>query len=87
MIFFKNLANGFDVGLVNIFSSYQIDININNNKNIEFFCKNFVDIFLKAGKSISKTKKYKLIFEIVILYLENYFLFITILNFYLIYVY
>lgn len=52
--------------------------------NIKFFFYNFVAIALEANKSIEKTKNHELIFKITVLYLKDYYLFITFFNFYLI---
>ena len=51
-------------------------------KNIKFFCKNFIDIFLKNNHSIKKAKKYDLIFKLPISSLENCLSFVIFTNFY-----
>lgn len=68
--------------LIWIFAIDQNIIQIHNNKDIEIFSKNLVNIPLKTGQSIKKPKKYNLVFEIAIPDLENNLLLIIFLNSY-----
>ena len=45
---------------------YQNIIKINNNKNIKFFCQNFVGAALKTGKSVEKSEKHILISKLAL---------------------
>ena len=60
-----------------IFGLDQNIIKVNNDKNVNFFYSDFFDIALKLGKSVKKSKKYKLILKIAILHLKNSFSFFT----------
>lgn len=51
--------------LARVFSKNQ-DVQINNDKNVKFFSKDFIDIALEAGQSIKKSKKYNLILEMTV---------------------
>ena len=42
-----------------------------NNENIKFFCKDFVNINLKAIEDVKKIKKYDLVLKIAVLHLED----------------
>ena len=53
---------------------------INNNKNIEFFSKNLFEIFLNYSWNIKNIKKQDLIPEMIVLNLENYLIFIIFTN-------
>lgn len=59
-------------------------IEVYNDKNVKFFYYDSIDLVLKAGKSVEKTKKYNLILEIAIAYLENCFLVVIFSNSHLI---
>ena len=84
MEFFKDLIDSFYVTLADNFSINQDVIKVNNNKNIKFFCKNFVNVALEAGWSMKNTEKYNLVLKIAALHLESCFLLITLPNSYLI---
>ena len=66
--------------LVGIFGINWDVIKINDNKNVKFLHKNFVNIALEAGKSIKKTKKHDLGLEITILHSESCFSLVIFLN-------
>ena len=55
-------------------------IKINNDKNIELFSHNLVNITLKASQCIEKPKMHYLILKMVILSLKSRFLFIALFN-------
>lgn len=40
---------------------------MNYNKNVQFFCKNCINIALKTGKCIKKAKKHNLILKIAVI--------------------
>ena len=59
--------------------TFAIDENIievNYNKDIKFFCQNFINVVLKYGQYVNQAKRHYLIFEIAVTGPENYFLFI-----------
>lgn len=58
-------------------------IEVHIDKNIKFFTR-FFNIALEVGKSIGKTKRYKLVLKIAMLYLKSFILLTFLLNFYLI---
>ena len=41
-------------------------IQIHNDKNIELFCKNLIDIALEFCRSVGQSKKYYLILEVIV---------------------
>ena len=68
--------------LADIFDINQDVIKVHNDKNINFFCSDFVDIALKAGGNIEKIKKHNLVLKMAIPKPESYFLLIILLNSY-----
>ena len=78
--FFENSPDGFHMILVYVFSVNQDIIKVYNNENIQFFCWNFVDVVLEAGRSIRKTEGHDLVLEIAVPRLESCFLLVTFLN-------
>lgn len=50
---------------------------MNNDKDVKFFCKDFIDIALKTGRSIKKSKKYNLVHEIPVFDTKDNLLFIA----------
>ena len=69
--------------LASIFGINQDIIEIFNNKKIEIFCKNIVNLALRAGNDIEKTKMYDLVVEIAIPHLKSCFPLIIFPNSYL----
>ena len=69
-----------NIRLTRIFNIDPNIIQIYNNKNIKIFYKKFIDIVLKYSQSIKKTKKYNLIFKIIIFDPKSYFSFFTFIN-------
>lgn len=67
-----------------VFNIDQGIIQIDNDKDIEFFSKNFIDVFLKASWSIREAKKHDLVLKIAITSFESHFLFIVFSDLYLI---
>lgn len=63
--------------------NYNI-IQIYNDKNIKICNKNLINLTLKTGLNIEKSKRYDIVLEIVILNLKYGFIFIIFSNFYLI---
>ena len=59
--------------LAGVFIINQDVIEIQNDENIIFFYKNFVDIALKAGGGVEKTEIYDLVLEMAVPCLESYF--------------
>ena len=57
-------------------------IQIHNNKDIEPFHKDFIDIVLKYCQSVNQFKKYYLILKVIVSCLESNFLLISFANFY-----
>ena len=82
--FFKNLLNGFYITLVGVFGINQNIIKLNDDKKMQFFCWDFVDIALKASRGIEKTKKHNLVLKIAATYSKVFFSFVTLLNSHLI---
>ena len=74
----------FNVWLAWILGVDQYIIQVYNNKDIQLFSQNLINIFLKGSQNIRKAKKHDLVFEISILDPESCFLFIIFTNFYLI---
>ena len=66
--------------LTKIFSIDHYDIQVYNNKNIQLFSQNLVNVSLKGSRSIRKAKKHDLVFEVAILGLESSFSVITFTN-------
>ena len=56
--FFENLLNGIDVKLVQDFDVDKDVIQINNNKNIKLLGQDFINITLKVGQNVGKSKRY-----------------------------
>lgn len=65
-----------------IFSINKSVIIVHNDKNIEFFCQNLVDIALERDQCIGQSKRHYLIFQVDIAGLESHFLFFTFSDFY-----
>lgn len=53
---------------------------MHDDKNVELFCEDLIDIALKTSQSIRKLKKHDLILKIAISNIKNSFLFITFPN-------
>ena len=74
--------------LTGVFVINQNVIEVYDDKNIEFFHLDFVDVSLKAGGVVGKTEKYDLVFKIAVPHLEGCFSLVTLPNSYsMIYVY
>ena len=58
-------------------------IQVDNNKHIEFFNKNLINLTLKAGQNVKKIKKYHLVFKIAISSSESHLSLIVFFYFYL----
>ena len=67
-----------------IFGIDENVIEVYYHKNIEYFCQNLVDIALERDQYVSQSKRYHLIFKIVIADLKNRLPFIFFLDLYLI---
>ena len=61
-----NLAYGRNMSLAWILGIDQNIIQIHDNKNFQLFSQNLLDVSLKVGQSVKKTKKHDLIFEMTI---------------------
>ena len=55
-------------------------IKVYDNKNIEFFCQDLINIVLKSGQYISQFKKYYLVLKMAIASTKNNLLFIAFLD-------
>ena len=75
--FFKNPSNGINVNLAWVFSLDDNIIKVKNDKNIEFFSQNLVNIALEAGPCIGEPKRHYLLFEMAISSLKSRFPFIA----------
>ncbi len=67
-----------------IFDIDENVVQVYNNKNIELFCQNLVDIALESGWYIDQVKRHYLVLEIAITGLKSHLQFITFLNLHLI---
>ena len=65
-----------------VFGIDKYIIQIYNDKNIKLFYKNLNNIVLKSYQSVSQSKKYYLILEIIVSGPESYFLLILFANSY-----
>ena len=74
----KDSSDSFYMILAGVLSVNCDIIKVENNKNIKFFYWNFVNIAIKAGRGIGKTKKYDLIFKIAVPRSESCILLVTI---------
>ena len=63
--------------LTRVLGINQDVIQIYLNKNIKLFSKNFVDVALKTGRRIKKTKKYDLILEVIVSGIKSHLLLVT----------
>ncbi len=54
-------------------------IEVYDNKNVKLFCQDLIDITLKYDRYISQAKRYYLVFEVTIIGLKGYLLFIVFL--------
>ena len=64
--FYENQVYGCHVTLAGIFSVNQEVIKVYDDKNIMFFCYNFIKIALKAGRCVEKIEKHDLVLEMVV---------------------
>ena len=72
------------MGISLIISIDKDIVQIKNDKNIKFFGKGLINVFLKVCQYIYQPKKYYLIFKIVVPSLISHLLFVTFANSYLI---
>ena len=79
----KNLAYSLDIIFFFIFGINKNVIQIYNNKNIQFFRKNLVNIALKGYQNVDQPKKQYLILKMTISSLKSYFSLIFFTNIYL----
>lgn len=70
------------MGWAKVFGINQDVIQIHNDKNIKFLDKDLINVALKDGRGIGKSKKNDLILQIAVLGLEDYFPFGTFTNSY-----
>ena len=80
--FFKNSLDSFYITLTSVFGVNHNVIEVHGDKNIKFFCYNFVDLALEDSESIGKTERHNLVLKIAVPYLENCFSLITLQNSY-----
>lgn len=78
----QNLLNTINVSLIQVSNRDKDIFQIYDKKNIEIFYQNLINILLKDQQYIKKFEQYYLIFEITILNLKLYFLFISFTNLY-----
>ena len=76
----ENPTHFLDVAFSFVFGVDKVIIQIHNDKDIKFFCKDLIDIALKCCRNIGKSKKYYLIFKITVSSLESSFLLISFVN-------
>ena len=67
-----------------IFDIDQYIIQVYDNKNIQLFSQNLVNVSLEGSRSIRKAKRHNLVFKVSVFGLENYLSVITFTNLYLI---
>ena len=75
--FLKNPSNCIEVSLFWVLSVDNDVIEVNNDKDIEFFGQDLINIALEAGQYIGQLKKHYLIFEVAVSSPESRFLFIA----------
>ena len=76
----QNLTHSLNVWLAWILGVDQYVIQIYDNKDIQLFSQNLVNISLKGSRSIRKTKRHDLVFKVSVLDPESCFSFITFTN-------
>lgn len=70
------------MSLAKVFVINQNIVSINNNKDIHLLAQNFVDVALKTGWSIGKSKTHDLVLKMAVLDLKNDFVFVNFSNSY-----
>ena len=74
----------FDMAFSFVFGVDKDIILIHNDKNMELFRKNFMNIALKCCQSVDQSKRHYLIFEVTVFGAKNSFPLIFFANFYLV---
>lgn len=72
------------MALFGIFGINQNVVQVYNDKYVELFGQDLIDVALKAGWIIKKSKKHHFILEVTVASLKNCCLFVTFLNLYLV---
>ena len=80
--FSKDPLNGFYDSLAGVFALNQNVIEVHNDKNIKFFCKNFIDVALEAAGGVKKTKRHDLVLKMAVPRSDGCFLLVTLPNSY-----
>ena len=78
--FVKYIAYGLNVRLAWIVGINQNVIQIHDNKNIQLFSQNLIDVSLEGSRSVRKIKKHDMIFEMTISSLDRRLLFVAFMN-------
>ena len=76
-------SNGLYIFFALVFSSDKDIIKVDNYKNVKLFSQDLIDITLNRGWYISQSKRYDLIFKMIIMSFEGRLLFISFPNFHL----
>ena len=76
----ENLTHCLDMAFALIFGVDEDIIQIHNDKDIELFRKDLIDVVLECCWSVGQSKKHYLIFKMVVSGLENSFLLISFAN-------
>ena len=78
--FSKDSPDSFHVTLAGVFGINQDVIEVDDNENIKFFHKDFVDVSLEAGRFVRRSERHDLILEIAVPCSEGYFPLVTLPN-------
>lgn len=76
----KYLSDRFHIFFSLILNVDKNVIEVHNNKVVERFCQDLVDITLKYSQGIGQAKKYDLVLEVAISDFKNHLLFVTFSN-------